>query len=279
VAERESAAVLHAAWDVQIEQREITEPGRGQVLVEIAAVGICGSDVHYFEHGALGRNVIRSPHILGHELSGRVVAQGPGVDGHRIGERVTVEPGMACGSCGECAAGRYNLCTRMRFLGTPPVDGGLRGHLAVPAKLAFPLPHAISDAAGALIEPLAVAVWASRRAGTLRNKRVLVTGAGTIGLLVAQVARASGAGEVRVVDVNDRRLARARQLGISEACSPGDLASDSGHGADVLFECAGAASALAAGVEAVRPAGTVVVWGWRRRARSPSRSSSSSDGS
>lgn len=257
----ELAAVLHCAGDLRIEPRELSAPGEHELLVEVAAVGICGSDVHYFEHGELGPNVVRAPHILGHEVSGRVVALGAKADGKSVGDRVVIEPGLPCQTCADCASGRYNLCTEARFLGAPPVDGALRGHLTVDAAQAFTLPDSVSDQAGALIEPLAVAVWACRRGSIVAGHRVLVIGAGPVGLLVAQVAAARGA-SVMIVDINEHRVALARRLGVSEACSATDLAAlpDDGR-ADVLFECSGSVAALAAGLDVVRPGGTVVIVG------------------
>jgi len=259
---RESVAVLHRAGDVRIEQRPIEEPGEQEVLVEVSAVGICGSDTHYFEDGFLGSNVIRAPHVLGHEVSGRVIACGELATRHRIGDRVTLEPGVPCSECVECLTGHYNLCGNVRFLGTPPVDGALRGHAAIHEEFAIPLPEAISDQAGALIEPLAVAVWACHQGDIGAGHRVLITGAGPIGLLAAQVARAFRAAEVTIVDVNEPRLSLARRLGVSHTLSPdGLMNSGGGVDADVLIECSGVASALGGGIAAVRPAGTVVVVG------------------
>lgn len=253
----EPAAVLHGPGDIRVEPRAVDAPGELEVLVEVSAVGLCGSDVHYFEHGSLGPNVVRAPHVLGHEFAGRVVAAGPGAES-RIGERVAVEPGAPCRSCPQCAAGRYNLCPHLRFMGAPPYDGALRGHLAVDSRLAFVLPAALSDEAGALIEPLAVAVWSCRRAALRGGEKVLITGAGPVGLLCAQVARARGARLVTLVDINRERLAVARRLGFESALEPsGPLCGPY----DVLLECSGAPAALSAGVEAVRPAGTVVVVG------------------
>jgi L-iditol 2-dehydrogenase len=235
----------------------VDAPGPGQVLVQVSAVGVCGSDVHYYEHGSLGPNVVRAPHILGHEFCGRVVATGAQVNG-RIGERVAVEPGMACRACPACLSGHYNLCPHMRFLGAPPYDGALRGHIAVPAELAFPLPESISEEAGALIEPLAVAVWAVRGAGLPARGSVLITGAGPVGLLCAQVARAHGAEEVALVDVNADRLEAARSLGFAVVASaPSALPGDYG----VLIECSGSPAALAAGAAAITAGGRVVLVG------------------
>jgi L-iditol 2-dehydrogenase len=259
---RESVAVLHGAGDIRIEQRPIDVPGEDEVLVEVSAVGICGSDIHYFEEGFLGSNVIRAPHVLGHEVSGRVVARGELATRHRVGDRVTLEPGIPCSACVECLTGHYNLCRNVRFLGTPPIDGALRGHVAIHEQFAIPLPDAISDEAGALIEPLAVALWACHQGKVDAGDRVLITGAGPIGLLTAQVARAFDAAEVSIVDVNETRLALAQRLGVSRTLTTAGLARpDVTINADVFLECAGSASALTAGIAAVRPAGTVVVVG------------------
>jgi L-iditol 2-dehydrogenase len=252
----ESAAVLYGPGDLRVESRAVDEPGEGQVLVAVTAVGVCGSDVHYFEHGALGPNVVRAPHVLGHEFCGRVVAAGRRAAG-RVGERVAVEPGIPCRACPQCRAGRYNLCPNLRFLGAPPHDGALRGHVAVEADFAHPLPDTISDQAGALIEPLAVALWACWRAELRGGEGVLITGAGPVGLLCAQVARALGAAQVTLVDLNPRRLEMARALGFEQA----EAAPPAGQAADVLIECSGSPEALAAGVAAVRPGATVVIVG------------------
>ena len=125
------AAVLHAPGEVRIEERPAPEPGLREVLVEIGAVGVCGSDVHYYEHGRIGAHVVTSPLVLGHEASGRVVALGPGASRHAVGDRVALEPGVPCGACRECRSGRYNLCRDVRFLGTPPIDGAFTDQVAV----------------------------------------------------------------------------------------------------------------------------------------------------
>ncbi len=235
----------------------MAEPDDHEVLVEVSAVGVCGSDVHYFEHGSLGPNVVREPHVLGHEFSGRVVAAGARVTS-RIGARVAIEPGIPCRACPPCRAGRYNLCPNLHFLGAPPFDGALRGHVAVDAEFAHELPDSVSDEAGALIEPLAVAVWSCRRAGLRGGERVLVTGAGPVGLLCAQVARARGASNVTLVDINPERLIAARRLDFEHVHEAGR---ELGSSCDVLIECSGSAAATDAGVSAVRPGGTVVVVG------------------
>ena len=200
------AAVLHAPGDVRIEDRPMPEPGPLDVLVEIAAVGVCGSDVHYYEHGRIQTRIVRGPHVLGHESAGRVVAVGERVSKHGVGDRVTLEPGLPCGRCRECRTGAYNLCQDVKFLGAPPTDGAFTRYLAMHEDFAHALPDGLSDEAGALMEPLSVALWACERAGVSAGDRVLVTGAGPIGQLSAQVAAARGATEIVVTDVNPHRL-------------------------------------------------------------------------
>ena len=186
-------------------------------------------------------------------------------DRHRIGTRVVVEPGVPCGTCVECGSGRYNLCGDVRFLGAPPVDGALRRHMAVHEELAFAVPDAVSDEAGTLIEPLAVGLWACRRGGVKRGDRVLIVGAGPIGLLTAAAARWLGAGDLVVVDPNERRLGLARRFGLEDAWTPDELTRRAeALRADVLIDCSGSLAALNPALAAVRPAGTVVVVGMAR---------------
>jgi L-iditol 2-dehydrogenase len=259
---RNRVAVLHAPGDVRLEERPIPEPGPREVLVEVAAVGVCGSDVHYYEHGRIGPFVVREPLVLGHESSGRVVALGPEATRHRVGERVTLEPGVPCGRCRECRAGRYNLCRDVRFFATPPVDGAFANYVAIHEDFAFALPDAVSDEAGALMEPLSVGIWACRKAGVQAGDRVLVTGAGPIGLLAMQAARAFGATELVITDVNDHRLELARRTGATRALDVRETPLErAGLEVDALIECSGQPAALRAGIEALRPAGTAVVVG------------------
>jgi L-iditol 2-dehydrogenase len=252
------AAVLTRPGEIVVEERPLPEPGPREVLIEVTSVGVCGSDVHYFEHGRIGPHVVRAPLVLGHESAGRVAAVGEGVTKHAVGDRVTLEPGVPCGRCEQCRAGRYNLCPDVSFFATPPVDGAFTNHVAIHEDFAFALPDALSDDVGALMEPLSVGIWACRKAGVRAGDRVLVTGAGPIGLLAMQVARACGATEVEVSDVNEHRLAMAERTGATRAFRAGD---DEPSVADVLIECSGHPAALRAGIEALRPAGTAVIVG------------------
>ena len=252
------AAVLHEPGEIRIEERAMPEPGPREVLVEITSVGVCGSDVHYYEHGRIGPHVVRSPLVLGHESAGRVVALGEGASRHREGDRVTLEPGVPCGRCRECRAGRYNLCADVVFFGTPPVDGAFAQYVTIHEDFAFTLPDSLSDDVGALMEPLSVGIWACRKAGVSAGDRVLVTGAGPIGLLAMQVALAFGATQVEISDVNERRLALAARTGATRALRAGE---DDPSEADALIECSGHPGALQAGIGALRPAGTAVLVG------------------
>ncbi|NJC73420.1 NAD(P)-dependent alcohol dehydrogenase [Planosporangium thailandense] len=254
-------AVLYGVKDLRVESRPTPEPGPGELLVEVRSVGVCGSDVHYYEHGRIGHYVVEQPLVLGHEASGVVVAAGPGADASRVGERVALEPGVPCGRCAQCRTGHYNLCPDVRFFATPPIDGAFARYVTINQEFAHRVPDSLDDDEAALIEPLSVGVWASWRAGLRGGERVLVTGAGPIGLVAAQVARAFGAAEVIVTDVNPRRLALAAELG---ATSVIDLTRESvpaDVGATVLLECSGVPRALVDGIVALAPAGTAVAVG------------------
>jgi L-iditol 2-dehydrogenase len=252
------AAVLHAPGEIRIEERDKPAPGPREVLVQITAVGVCGSDVHYYEHGRIGPFVVEAPLVLGHESAGRVVELGEAATKHAAGDRVALEPGVPCGRCRQCRAGRYNLCPDVVFFATPPVDGAFAEFVTIHEDFAFALPDALSDEEGALMEPLSVGVWACRKAGVSAGDKVLVTGAGPIGQLAMQCARAFGATEVTVSDVNPHRLALAARTGATATATPGD---DLGDDFDALIECSGHPGALTAGIEALRPAGTAVLVG------------------
>jgi L-iditol 2-dehydrogenase len=256
------AAVMHATHDVRLEDVPVPEPGPQEVLVEIRAVGVCGSDVHYYEEGRIGSFVVDEPLILGHESMGTVVALGEDATRHEVGERVTLEPGVPDGTCRECRAGRYNLCPNVRFFATPPIDGAFTNYVSIHEDFAFTLPDELSDNAGALMEPLSVGIWACKKGGVTAGDHVLVTGAGPIGLLAMQVAFAQGATEVTVTDVADQRLEIARNLGATRSLNVAESPlEEAGLEADVLIECSGNERALSDGIRCIRPAGFAVVVG------------------
>ncbi|MGI3784661.1 MAG: NAD(P)-dependent alcohol dehydrogenase [Janthinobacterium lividum] len=251
------SAVLRGERDVVVEERPVPEPGPREVLVEVGAVGICGSDVHYYEHGRIGPFVVEAPMVIGHEASGVVVDVGSEVDPSRIGQLVALEPGIPCRHCEQCLAGRYNLCPDVVFFATPPVDGAITTLVTLDAEFAFPAPEGIDAEQAAMAEPVSVGVWACRKAGVTAGDRVLVTGAGPIGLLAGQVARAFGAGKVTVTDVSDFRLGVAAELGLDAHRADQPLTSEY----DVLLECSGAPVAVKSGLSALARAGRAVLVG------------------
>lgn len=251
-------AVMHAVGDVRLQERPVPVPGPLEVLVRVSSVGVCGSDVHYFEHGRVGNRVVQAPIVLGHEVSGRVAGLGPGARHHHVGARVALEPGIPCGRCKLCRAGRYNLCPDVRFFASPPVDGAFADYVTIHEDFAFALPDQVGDEAGALLEPLSVGLWACRKAAVTVGQTVVITGAGPIGVLAAQAALARGAARVFVTDVDERRLAAVEAAGATPLPAAGALP---GGRADVLLECSGAPQALAGGIEQLRPGGIAVLVG------------------
>lgn len=258
-------SVLRAPHDVVVEERPTPTASGRQVLVKVLSVGTCGSDTHYYEHGRIGEHVVEKPLVLGHEASGVIVALGPDVETLFVGQRISIEPGVPDFTCSECKAGRYNLCPRMVFFGTPPIDGAFAQYVLVHEAMSYPIPDAVSDDAAALLEPVSVAVWSCTKAGVRPGSRVLVTGAGPIGLLVTQVARAFGATCVVVTDVNAHRLVLAARLGATRTIdvSSRDFAAafDDGSAPDVFIDASGVPAVVEAGVRALARTGRAVLVG------------------
>lgn len=259
------AAVLQRPGEIRVEERQIPEPGPGEVLVRVRAVGVCGSDVHYYKEGRIGRYVVEKPLILGHESAGEVVALGPGVSNLSVGSRVALEPGVPCRRCRTCKSGRYNLCPDVTFMATPPVDGAFVEYIAWPADFTYPLPENLGYAEGALMEPLAVGMHAVRRARLVPGCTVLVLGGGPIGQLALLAAKAAGAGRTILVDLEDRRLDVASRLGADltinprrESVADAARAATDGEGPDLVIEAAGTAQTAQQSLELVRRGGTVV---------------------
>ncbi len=259
---------LHDKGDIRIETQPVAAPGPGEALVAIAAGGICGSDLHYYHDGGFGPIRVREPIILGHEAAGTVVEVGPGVDDIAVGARVAVNPSRPCGDCAYCRAGQRIHCLAMRFSGSamrfPHEQGLFRDRVVVSAAQCVPVGDDVSFTEAACSEPLAVCLHARNRAGDLRGKRVVVTGAGPIGALCAAVSAEAGAAEVVVTDLQDFTLDVVRRMGatrtINVATDPGELdayAADKGY-FDVAFECSGAAPAIRTAVAVLRPNGRLV---------------------
>ncbi|WP_258546595.1 alcohol dehydrogenase catalytic domain-containing protein, partial [Microbacterium sp. H6] len=214
------ASVLVRAGELTIETRPVPAPAPDQVIVRVNAVGICGSDVHYFHEGRIGDFVVEEPLVLGHEAGGTIVAVGADIDDSRLGERVSIEPQRPCRVCEFCRSGRYNLCPQIEFYATPPIDGAFAEYVAIQGDFAYAVPDSVSDDAAALMEPLSVAIAAVQKAGVRPGSRVLITGAGPIGIVTAQTARAFGATEIVISDPMAERREVALRFGATEAVDP-----------------------------------------------------------
>jgi L-iditol 2-dehydrogenase len=254
------AAVLTEPGRIVLEERPVPAPAPGDVLIRVSDVGVCGSDTHYYREGRIGDFVVESPLILGHEAAGTVVAVGDGVSEERVGQRVSIEPQRPDPNSEETRRGHYNLCPRMQFYATPPVDGALCDYVTIGATFAHTVPDSVSDTAAALCEPLSVGVAAISKAGVSGGSRVLVAGAGPIGIMAVQVARAFGATDIVVTDLDESRRAIATRYGATAALDPrvDDLP---GLHVDAFVDASGAAAAVTAGLSAVRPAGRAVLVG------------------
>lgn len=250
---------------------EKPDPGPGEALVRVEAVGLCGSDVHFFLHGTTGEQFCDGDFVLGHEYSGRVEQLGPGVNQPElaIGRRVAVEPTIACGGCEFCLCGRGNLCPALKFTGTPPTLGALREYVVMPTQNLFPLPEGMSSMQGALMEPLTVALHACRLAGSLVGRTVAIVGAGPIGLLIQQLVLLFGAQLVAVSETLAYRRAMAQRFGAGLTINPvtenesqtREKLGHGGLGAQVVFEAAGTPAGLAHALGLARPGGTVIYVG------------------
>jgi len=269
-------AVLVEPTEFELEDRPKPSPGPDDVLVAISDVGICGSDVHYYEHGRIGDYVVEDPLVLGHESAGEVTAVGENVTGLAPGDRVALEPGVPCRRCAHCKRGDYHLCEDVRFMATPPHDGAFTEYVSWPADFAYKLPETVSNAEGALCEPLSVGIHACRRGSIGTGDTVLVTGAGPIGLMVLEAARAAGATDVIVTDVVAEKLDFAAERGadLTVDVTETDLETavaeyTDGVGADVVVEASGAEPSIRSTIDAVRRGGTVVLVGLASEAEVP----------
>jgi L-iditol 2-dehydrogenase len=255
------AARLYAVGDLRLADEPAPEPGPGESLVKVTAVGICGSDLHWWGEAGIGDARLAHPLVLGHEAAG-VIEDGPD-----RGRRVAIDPAIPCGSCRPCRDGYRNLCLRIRFAGHGDQDGAMRELLTWPAHLLHPLPDALADADGAALEPLGVAIHALDLGHVRLGASVMVVGCGPIGLLLIQVLRGAGAGRVAAVEPLAHRRAAAARYGADVCLDPVDVAVPrdvrevAGDGADVVFEMAGTEAAVDLAMAAARPGGRVVLGG------------------
>ncbi|KAK3098620.1 hypothetical protein FSP39_021283, partial [Pinctada imbricata] len=240
-----------------------------EVQLSMQDVGICGSDVHYWKHGRIGDFIVNEPMILGHEASGVVSKLGQGVTSLKVGDRVAIEPGVPCRACSDCKRGRYNLCPDMKFCATPPIHGNLARYYVHKADFCFKLPDHVSTEEGAFLEPLSVGVHACRRAGVSLGSRVLICGAGPIGLVNLLAAKAAGASDVCITDINQSRLDVAKSMGATYTVmvkgSPEnmrDLIEETmGEQPEITIECSGAPPSIQTAILSTRSGGCVVLVG------------------
>jgi L-idonate 5-dehydrogenase len=264
------AIVIHAAKDLRIEEQAVEEPGPGEVQVRLATGGICGSDLHYFNHGGFGTIRLKQPMILGHEVSGRVSKLGEGVEHLNVGQLVAVSPSRPCLQCKYCQEGLHNQCLNMRFYGSampfPHIQGAFREVLVASASQCV-VADGLTAGEAAMAEPLAVTLHATRRAGEMLGKSVLVTGCGPIGVLAIMAARRAGADYIVATDLSDFTLNMAKRAGadltlnMAEDASALDQFTKDKGTFDVLYECSGAQPALVGAISAMRPRGTILQLG------------------
>ncbi|HUI10102.1 MAG TPA: alcohol dehydrogenase catalytic domain-containing protein [Bacteroidota bacterium] len=264
-----NAALLTGIGSFEI--RQVPEPvirRDTDVLVRIAAVGVCGSDVHYFTHGRIGSQVVSFPFVIGHEAAGTVVDTGSSVETVRAGERIAIDPAMPCGHCDQCSAGREHTCRTLRFMGTPgQMEGSLAEYVVIPERSCYPVPDNVPFDEAALCEPLAIAVYAVERSHSDEGCAVAILGAGPIGMSVLHVLRTTSVGKVYVTDRIGDRLAFAASLRPAWCGNPerddviGEVSAREPLLLDVVYECSGDPAALRQGIELLKPGGRLVIIG------------------
>lgn len=264
-------AVMEGIGKMGYIERPIPEVKQDEVLVKLEYVGICGSDMHYYETGAIGNYVVEPPFVLGHEPGGTVVEVGSNVKHLKVGDRVALEPGKTCGKCEFCRSGKYNLCPDVIFFATPPVDGVFQEYVAHEAALCFKLPDNVSTLEGALIEPLAVGFHAANQGNAHAGQTVVVMGAGCIGLVSMMALKAEGVSKVYVVDVMQKRLDKALELGANGVINAMEtdtveelMRLTDGKGCDLAIETAGTEITTRQCVHAVKKGATIVCVGYSK---------------
>jgi len=266
------AIVLSAPRVLSVQDAERPSPGPGEALVRVHQAGICGSDMHLYRHGRIGAIVLDEPLVMGHECMGHVEAVGPGVDDSLVGARVAVEPAIPCGRCRWCTGGLYNVCPGLPFLGLPGRPGGFQEYLGHPAHLLEVLPDGVSDEAGVVLEPLAIAMHAVNLSKVRPGQRVAILGTGVMGTCVLMVLGLYRGLHVVCADLRPDRLARAEAMGAAQTvpvraaepdAAPAERLREAlgGHGADIVFECAGAHQTIWNACEIAAPGGHVMFIG------------------
>lgn len=261
------AAVLYKPFDLRVEEVDVREPADDEVVIRVKAVGICGSDIHFYKEGKIGKFVVEKPLILGHEASGEIVEVGKGVSERRVGDRVAMEPGIPCRKCEFCKSGKYNLCPDMQFLSCPPYDGFFVEYTVVPWDFTYVLPEGVSFEEGAMVEPLSVGMQAAKRSGVSAGDSVAILGAGPIGLCTLQVAKAFGASPIIITDIVPSRLELAKKMGATHTLNAREdvvgriYELTNGRGVDVTFECAGSTATTQITPYITKPGGVITLVG------------------
>jgi len=260
------AAVLRKINDLGLEPRPMPSPKPHEVLLAMKSVGICGSDVHYWVEGRIGDFVLNAPMVVGHESAGLVIEVGSDVKHLKAGDRVTIEPGVPCKKCHYCKTGRYNLCLDVEFMATPPYDGAIANYITHDSHFCYKLEDHVTYEEAAMCEPLSVGIHACARANIQIGHRVLIMGAGPIGLVNLFAAKAAGATKVTLVDLKEDRLKVAKQLGadgviLATANIQEELEKQDLGPIDVTIECSGAQAAIKTAIRATRSGGVVVLVG------------------
>lgn len=264
-------AVMNGVRKMGFVEREIPQPADNEVLVKLEYVGICGSDMHYYETGRIGNYVVEPPFVLGHEPGGVVVEVGKNVTHLKVGDRVALEPGKTCGHCEYCREGRYNLCPDVVFFATPPVDGVFQEYVAHEAALCFKLPENVDTLEGTLIEPLAVGFHAANQGGAHAGQTAVVFGAGCIGLVSMMALKAEGVSRVYVVDIMQKRLDKAMELGATGVINSmnTDVQEEigrltEGKGVDLVIETAGMEVTTRQAIHITKKGATIVLVGYSK---------------
>lgn len=264
-------AVMNGVGKMGFVEREIPQPADNEVLVKLEYVGICGSDMHYYETGRIGDYVVEPPFVLGHEPGGVVVEVGKNVTHLKVGDRVALEPGKTCGHCEYCREGKYNLCPDVVFFATPPVDGVFQEYVAHEAALCFKLPENVDTLEGALIEPLAVGFHAANQGGAHAGQTAVVFGAGCIGLVSMMALKAEGVSRIYVVDIMQKRLDKAMELGATGVINSmnTDVQEEigrltEGKGVDLVIETAGMEVTTRQAIHVTKKGATIVLVGYSK---------------
>lgn len=262
-------AVMNGIGEMAIIDRDIPKPKDNEVLVKLEYIGICGSDLHYYQHGRIGNCVVNPPFVLGHEPSGVVVEVGRDVKNLSLGDKVTLEPGKTCGQCEFCKTGRYNLCPDVVFFATPPIDGAFQEYVAHEAALCFKLPENVNTLEGALIEPLAIGFHAANQGAASIGQTAVVTGSGCIGIMTMMALKAKGVSRVYVVDVIKKRLDKAMELGADAVINAAEtdvidtvMKLTHGFGADLVIETAGTETTTSQAIRMAKKGSTIVLVGY-----------------